>query len=72
MWYDLPQFLDIALTINKMDEYDLSNRLHHKCMPKNRDDTVLVIQFITGKTQSIYVSIRDPYLYSIYTIRLTL
>ena len=30
------------------------------------------IRVNTGKTQSIYVSRRDPYLYSIYTIRLTL
>ena len=48
MWYNLPQFLDIALTINKMDGYDLSNRLHHKCMPQEIDDTVLVIQLMGG------------------------
>ena len=42
------QFLDIALAINKMVGYDLSNKVHHKCLPKQIGDTILVIEFIEG------------------------
>ena len=39
----------MTLAINIKDGYDdLSNKAHHKCLPKQISDTILVIEFIEG------------------------
>ena len=40
----------MTLAISIMDGYDLSNKVHHKCLPKQIGDTILVVEFIAVST----------------------
>ena len=44
----LSSIIYMTLAINVMDGYDFSNKAHHKCLPKQIGDTILVIEFIEG------------------------
>ena len=48
-YYIFPVFIDMAPVINIMDEYSLSNKVHHGCLLKYRKtDPVLAMVYIRG------------------------